>query len=233
MLDIRFIRENAELVAKKSGEKGYKVDVQKLIAVDDSRRRLLTEVERLRAERNQLADKTKGGQPSPEDMEQGRKLKESLAQLDSQLGPVNDEFDKLLKEIPNLPADDVPVGASEAENQVVKEWGDKPKFDFQPKTHWQIAEDRGLIDKERAAKVSGSRFAYIKGDLVRLQFGLIQYVLGALTSEDTLKNIAQTAGLTDVSTKPFTPVLPPLMLRTEVFDAFDRLEPPEEHYKVG
>jgi len=233
MLDIRFIRENAELVAKKSQEKGYKVDVSKLLAVDDSRRKLLTEIERVRAERNQLADKTKGGKPSPEDVEQGKKLKDSLSQLEEQLGPVNDEFNKLLKDIPNMPADDVPVGSSEDENQVAKEWGGKPQFDFQPKTHWQIAENRGLIDKERAAKVSGSRFAYIKGDLVRLQFALIQFVLATLTNEETLKNIAQSAGLNDVSTKPFTPVLPPLMLRTEVFDAMDRLEPREERYKVG
>ena len=233
MLDIRFIRENADQVTQKSQQKGYKVDVQKLLAVDDSRRKLLLEIERVRAERNQLADKTKGGQPSPDDMEQGRKLKETLAQLESQLGPVNDEYDKLLKEIPNMPADDVPVGASEDENQVAKEWGEKPQFDFKPKTHWQIAEERELIDKERAAKVSGSRFAYIKGDLVKLQFGLIQFVLTTLTNEETLKNIAQSAGLNDVSTKPFTPVLPPLMLRTDVFDAMDRLEPPEERYKVG
>jgi seryl-tRNA synthetase len=214
MLDIRFIRENADQVTQKSQQKGYTVDIQKLLAVDDSRRKLLSEIERVRAERNQLADKTKSGQPSPEDMEQGRKLKETLAQLENQLGPVNDEYDKLLKEIPNMPADDVPVGASEDENKVAKEWGEKPQFDFTPKTHWQIAEERGLIDKERAAKVSGSRFAYIKGDLVRLQLAIVNFVIDTLTNEEKLRNIAEKSGIKNVSPKPFVPVLPPLMIIT-------------------
>lgn len=233
MLDIRFIRENAELVEKSARLKGYEVNIQKLLDIDDNRRKLLTEIERLRAERNTLADKLKIGQPDRVQIEQGKKLKDSLAELEAQLKPVEAEFLKLLKAVPNIPAKDVPEGASEADNVMAKEWGDKPKFDFQPKTHWQIAEGRGLIDKERAAKVTGSRFAYIKGDLVKLQFALVQFVLDILTSEETLKQIIQTAGLKNVSAKPFVPVLPPLMIRTEVFDAMDRLEPREERYKVG
>jgi seryl-tRNA synthetase len=90
-----------------------------------------------------------------------------------------------------------------------------------------------LIDKERAAKVSGSRFAYIKGDLVRLQLAIVQFVIDSLTDEETLKKITQDAGLQDVSAKPFVPVLPPLMIRTDVFDAMDRLEPRDDRYKVG
>jgi len=233
MLDIRFIRENAGLVAEKSKQKGYEVNIDKLLAVDDSRRKLLSEIEKVRAERNDLAERAKAGKPDGQSIEQGKKLKESLAQLEAQLQPVEDEFTRLLKAVPNMPNDDVPVGASEAENVVAKDWGDKPKFDFEPKTHWELAESRGLIDKERAAKVSGSRFAYIKGDLVRLQLAIVQFVIDNLTSEETLKKITQEAGLQNVSAKPFTPVLPPLMIRTEVFDAMDRLEPREDRYKVG
>jgi seryl-tRNA synthetase len=233
MLDIRFIRENAELVAEKSKQKGYEVNIDKLLAVDDSRRKLLAEIEKVRAERNELADKLKAGQPDQSSIEQGKQLKETLAQLESQLQPVEAEFMKLLKAVPNIPADDVPVGASEDENVVAKEWGDKPNFDFQPRTHWELAESRGLIDKERAAKVSGSRFAYIKGDLVRLQLAIVQFVIDSLTNEETLKNIIQDAGLQNISSKPYTPVLPPLMIRTEVFDAMDRLEPRDDRYRVG
>jgi len=233
MLDIKFIRENRETVAEKSKQKGYEVNIDKLLAVDDSRRKLLGEIEKVRADRNELAEKAKAGKPDDQSIEQGKKLKESLAQLEAQLQPVEEEFTKLLKAVPNMPADDVPVGASEDENVVAKEWGDKPKFDFEPKTHWELAEGRGLIDKERAAKVSGSRFAYIKGDLVRLQLAIVQLVIDSLTSEETLKKIAQEAELNDISSKPFTPVLPPLMIRTEVFDAMDRLEPREDRYKVG
>jgi seryl-tRNA synthetase len=233
MLDIRLIRENADLVEQKSKQKGYEVNVQKLLEIDENRRKLLSEIERVRAGRNQLAEKLKAGNPDQQSIEEGKKLKDSLAQLEKQLKPVDEEYLRLLKSVPNLPSDDVPVGASEDENKVAKEWGQKPEFDFQPKTHWEIAESRGLIDKERAAKVAGSRFAYIKGDLVKLQFALIQFVIEALTHEETLKKIVQAAGLSYVSTKPFTPVLPPLMIRTEVFDAMERLEPREDRYKVG
>lgn len=232
MLDIRFIRENPELVTEKSKQKGYDVDVRKLLAVDDNRRKLIAEVEAVRADRNELADKLKTGKPAEADIKKGKELKEKLAQLEAQLGPVEEEFIKLLKAVPNMPTDDVPVGASEDENVEAKTWGDKPKFDFEPKTHWQIAEARGLIDKERAAKVTGSRFAYIKGDLVRLQFAIIQFVIDTLTSEPTLKKIAGAAGL-KVGSKPFEPVLPPAMIRTEVYDAMDRLEPRDDRYQVG
>jgi seryl-tRNA synthetase len=220
-------------VAEKSRQKGYDVNIDKLLAVDDNRRKLLAEIEKVRAERNELADTLKAGQPDAQSIERGKKLKEALGQLEAQLQPVENEFQKLLKAIPNIPADDVPVGASEEENVVAKEWGEKPRFDFAPKTHWELAESRGLIDKERAAKVSGSRFAYIKGDLVRLQLAIVQFVIESLTNEETLKKIIQDAGLQEVSSKPFTPVLPPLMIRTEVFDAMDRLEPREDRYKVG
>jgi seryl-tRNA synthetase len=186
MLDIRFIRENTAAVAEKSKQKGYEVNIDKLLAVDDSRRKLLTEIEKVRAARNNLAEKAKSGKPDTQSIEQGKKLKESLAQLEAQLQPVEEEFTKLLKAVPNMPADDVPVGTSEDENVVAKEWGDKPQFDFEPKTHWELAESRGLIDKERAAKVSGSRFAYIKGDLVRLQLAIVQFVMDSLTSEERI-----------------------------------------------
>jgi seryl-tRNA synthetase len=233
MLDIRFIRENPELVAERSKQKGYDVNIQKLLALDDNRRKLLSEIEKVRAERNDVAASQKGGQPDPQTIEQGKRLKDSLAQLEAQLQPVDEEYLKLLKSVPNMPANDVPVGASEDENVVSKEWGEKPEFEFEARTHWEIAEGRGLIDKVRAAKVSGSRFAYIKGDLVRLQFAIVQFVVDSLSSDETLKKIAQSAGLDNVSAKPFTPVLPPLMIRTEVFDAMDRLEPRDERYKVG
>jgi seryl-tRNA synthetase len=232
MLDIQFIRDNPELVAEKSKQKGYDVDVSKLLELDRKRRELTPEVENLRHERRSLAESTKGTKPDEEQIKKGQEIKEKLGPLEQQLEKVEAEFNSLLKSVPNMPADDVPVGASEAENKVAKEWGDKPKFDFEPKSHWQITEERDLIDKARAAKVAGSRFAYIKGDLVKLQFALIQFVMDTLTSEETIKKIIQGAGLKDLSEKPFTPVLPPLMIRTEVYDAMDRLEPREDRYKI-
>jgi seryl-tRNA synthetase len=231
MLDIRFIRENAELVAEKAKQKGYEVDIPKLLELDKQRREMLADIETVRAQRNELAEQAKGQKPSPEMVEKGKHLKDHLTDCEARLKPLEEEFEKLLNAVPNVPNDDVPVGASEAENVVTKEWGEKPKFDFEPKTHWQIAESRGLIDKERAAKVAGSRFAYIKGDLVKLQFAIIQFGLDVLTNQETVKKIIQDAGLNIVS-KPFIPVLPPAVARTEVYQATGRLNKEEQTYKL-
>lgn len=233
MLDIRFIRENAQLVEEKAEQKGFKVDIKHLLQLDDDRRKLLTEIETVRAERNKLAEQLRDKKPAQKEVIQGQGLKKKLKKLELELEPVEKDYETLLKAVPNMPADDVPVGATEADNVIAKEWGQKPKFGFQPKTHWEIAETRGLIDKDRAAKIAGSRFAYIQGDLVKLQFALIQFVLDVLTNEDTIKKVTQEAGLKNVSSEPFTPVLPPAMIRTDVFDAMDRLEPQEERYQVG
>jgi len=138
---------------------------------------------------------------------------------------------KLIKSVPNLPTEDVPIGMSEDDNQVAKTVGDIPKFDFEARTHWEIAEMRGWIDKERASKVSGSRFAYIKGDMVKLQWSILLFALDFLTDEEALKKVIANNNL-DVSSKPFIPVLPPLMLKTEMYDAMDRLEPRDDRYKI-
>jgi seryl-tRNA synthetase len=173
MLDIRFIRENAELVAEKSKQKGYDVDIKKLISVDDSRRNLLTEIERLRAQRNELADKLKAGQPDTSSIEKGKKLKDDLAQLEHQLGPVNEAFDKLISQIPNITPDDTPLGGEE-DNVEIKKWGDIADKDFTPQDHLAWAEARGLIDFERGAKVAGNKFYFLKGAFVELELAITQ-----------------------------------------------------------
>jgi seryl-tRNA synthetase len=233
MIDIQFIREHPEEVAEKSKQKGYEVDVAALLASDSRRRELLTKVEELRAERNQLNESFKGRAPEASELDAGKKIKDQLSSLEDELKTAESDFISRLKTVPNMPAADVPIGASEAENVVAKEVGDKPQLDFQPKSHWQIAEARGLIDKERAAKVSGSRFAYIKGDLVLLQMAIMQFVYQTLTSEESIKKIIQQFGLENTSAKPFIPVLPPAMIKTEVYDAMDRLEPRDDRYAVG
>jgi seryl-tRNA synthetase len=231
MLDIKFIRGNPQLVTEKSKQKGYDVDVDQLLGFDKKRSELLQQVEDLRRRRNELAEKGKSGPPSEEEINQGREIKGQLGNLEHQLASIEEEFHALLRKVPNMPLDNVPVGATEEENKVVKEWGEKPNFDFDPKNHWKIAEERGLIDKERAAKVAGSRFAYIKGDLVRLQFALVQYGLDVLTNEAVIKKVVQENDLKAVS-KPFTPVLPPAVARTDVYIATGRLNKEEQTYKL-
>jgi seryl-tRNA synthetase len=185
----------------------------------------------LRRARNELAERGKKDRPSEEDIQKGREIKGQLADLEHQLTSIEEELSVLLRKVPNMPHEDVPVGASEEENVIAREWGDKPKFDFEPKTHWQIAEKLGMIDKERAAKVAGSRFAYIKGDLVRLQFALIQFGLDVLTSQETITKIVQDFDVKTVS-KPFVPVLPPAVARTDVYMATGRLNKEEQTYKL-
>ena len=234
MLDIQFIRDNPELVAEKAKQKGYPVDIAKLLQLDGERRELMAAVEELRQKRNENASKIQAssGKPDVDVIAEGRQIKLELSEREGYLTETDGQFTALLKMVPNMPTDDVPVGASEEENVVVYEKGEKPQFDFEPKNHAEIAEARGWLDKERAAKVSGSRFAYIKGDLVKLQLGLLNWITDFLTDEAVLSHIAEHAGLTGVSTKPFTPVLPPLMLKTDIYDAMDRLEPRDDRYKI-
>ena len=232
MIDIQFIRDNSELVAEKSKQKGYPVDVTTLLEKDDQRRSLLSKVETLRRQRNDLSDSSKGQKPSPEQIQVGKSLKEKISMLEIELETTEADFQKILKLVPNMPSDDVPIGSSEDENQEVYRRGDVPQFDFVPINHADLAATRGWLDKERATKVSGTRFAYIKGDMVRLQMALVYWIMDVVTNEKILRDIADYAGLTNVSSKPFTPILPPLMLKTEMYDAMDRLEPRDDRYKI-
>ena len=231
MLDIRFIRDNAENVQRAAEQKGYDVSIKKLLELDDERRSLQQQVDELRERRNQNAATMKGGKPEQSSIDEGKRIKIELAEREGYLTDVDTEFTDLLKKVPNMPHEDVPVGASEDENVEVKVVGDIPSFDFAPKNHHEIAEAKGWLDKERAAKVAGARFAYVMGDMVLLQQAIIQFVIATLTDEAKLKEIAEGAGL-DVSTRPFIPVLPPLMIKTEPYDQMDRLEPRDDRYKI-
>jgi len=231
MLDIRYIRENAEAAQENARRKGYDVSISLLLEKDDARRQLQQVADELRENRNAHAATMKNGRPEPAQIEAGRQIKAQLAEVETNLQGIDTEFTNLLKAVPNMAAGDVPVGATEDENVISKVVGDIPGFDFDIKNHAEIADQRGWLDKERAAKVAGSRFAYLKGDLVKLQFAIIQFVIETLTNEETLAKVADEADL-QVSTKAFTPVLPPLMIRTELYDAMDRLEPRDDRYKL-
>lgn len=231
MLDIQFIRDNPDEVQARAKQKGYNVDVRALLGLDEERRSLLTDVEALRARRNENSGKMKGGKPEPALIEQGKQIKTELVALEGQLTDVEERYTAALAAVPNMPLADVPVGASEDDNVVAKTVGEPTTFDFEPKQHWELAETRDLIDKERAAKIAGSRFAYIKGDLVRLQFAIVQYVMQTLGDENVLARLIQDNGL-KLTPKPFTPILPPAMLRTEPYVASARLNAEEVTYKI-
>lgn len=232
MLDIRFIRENPEQVQENAERKGYKdISVVTLLKLDDARRALQQRADELREKRNLNAAKMKGGKPEQSQIDEGKQIKAELAEIEPQLMAAEQEFGALLKKIPNMALADVPFGASEDENVIAKTIGSPTEFDFTPKNHAQIAEAKGWLDKERAAKVAGSRFAYLKGDLVKLQFAIIQFVTDTLSDQDFIDEIIRDNNLS-ISNKPFVPVLPPLMIRTDLYDAMDRLEPRDDRYKI-
>lgn len=232
MLDIQFIRENPDLVAEKSAQKGYKVDIPKLLELDRERRELLVTVEKLRQQRNEISSKLKnGGKPDQADIDAGKQIKVELAEREGYLRQADEELAALLKQVPNMPFDDVPIGASEAENVVAKVVGEPPKFDFTPKNHAEIAEAKGWLDKERAAKVAGARFAYLKGDLVLLDWAFNMFAMSKLTDQAFIEQLIKDNNLA-LTAKPFTPVLPPAVAKTEVYEATGRLNGEEVTYRL-
>ena len=181
--------------------------------------------------RNDISSQMGSGKPEPHILAEAREIKEKIQNLEPEFEAAETEFYALYKKIPNIPTADTPVGLTEDDNVIVKQWGQIREFDFAIKNHAEIAAVRGWIDKERAANVAGSRFAYLMGDIVRLQFALIQWVMDTLGDSTVLDKIIAEHGL-KVSNKPFTPVLPPYMIKTAPYDAMDRLEPREDRYKI-
>ena len=231
MLDIRFIREHAEGVQENARRKGYDVNINELLQWDKTKRQLQQQADELRQKRNDISSRMKGQKPSEEVIAEGKKVKQQLSVVETSLNEADVAFTDLLKKVPNMALEDVPVGASEDENVVAKKVGDLPQFSFTVRNHAELAETKGWLDKERAAKVAGSRFAYIRGDLVKLQFALIQFIMDKLSDQTFIDEVIAENNLS-VSNKPFTPILPPFMLRTELYDAMDRLEPRDDRYKI-
>jgi seryl-tRNA synthetase len=176
MLDIKFVRENADLVQKNSADKGYTVDVAATLALDTEYRALLTKTEAVRRDRNALADSLKSTKPTTEQIEQGKRLKAELSELEDALNSAEARFLAVFKQIPNMAASDVPYGATEDDNVVEKEVGAIPHFDFEVKNHWQIGEAKNWIDKERATKVAGAQIP------TEYQAGAVQAARAAATA---------------------------------------------------
>lgn len=223
MIDIQFIRENPKRIQEIAKRKNADIDTERIIALDDRRRSLVQELGDTNQARNAAAKEKQ--------IEEGRRLKESAGKTQEALTGVEAELEALLNAVPNLPSDDTPEGTSEEGNVILREVGSKPVFSFEPKEHWELGAHLDLIDAQSAAEVSGSRFAYLKGDLVLLQFALVQLILQTLTDKEKLESIAKKAGLA-VKATPFIPVMPPLMMRADVMAKMARLEPRDERYHI-
>jgi seryl-tRNA synthetase len=204
MLDLGFVRGNLELVEAKLRARG--ADPAALLgdfrALDVGRRQAITQSETLKARRNELSQQVgalkKSGQDATALMEETRALKDQLDQLDKAASECDDKMRQALSRIPNLTRDEVPAGLSETNNVVVKHWGEPRKYDFEPKPHWEVGEALGILDQERAAKLSGARFAVLMGAGARLERALISFMLDLHTQKHG-----------------YTEVLPPFMVNSK------------------
>lgn len=231
MIDIQLVRDNPDFVKEKSAQKNIHVDIDELLELDVERKTLLQKAEELRARRNEHA-KNIQGKPTEQQIKDGAAIKAELSSVEQRLESVQKQWMTLLKKVPNMPTDDVPVGASEDENIVIKTVGEPPVFDFTPKSHQELGEAQDWLDKERASKISGARFVYLKGQLVRMQMALMQWTLDVLSDPSVIEQVIQERGLT-LDSKPFTPVMPPMMMRTDVYEATGRLKAEEVTYKLA
>ena len=222
MLDIKFIRDNRDIVeAAIKNKKAAPVDLGRLLDLADQRKSFTTEIDEVNRQRKVSAE--------ARDAEAGKKLKEELQLLEGRLAACEKEYVALMLALPNIPSPDTPVGASEADNKVIRQVGEKQKINFTPKPHWEIGEALGIIDQELASRISGPRFTYILGDLALMQSGLHALAIKILTSADTMQEIVDRSGL-KVSAKPFIPVIPPLMMRAAVMNRMARLHPIDDRY---
>lgn len=178
MLDLKYIRENPELVKQKVGLKGYAADgVDAVLQLDEKRRQLLVETETLRARRNQI---------TKDNLEEGKQIKVRLAEIEPELDKTEKDLKIALNNIPNLPADDVPVGKSDHDNVEVRKWGTPRQFDFAAKDHLQLGTELGILDFESGSKVSGSQFYYLLGDGALLELALVRFAFDVAAKEGFL-----------------------------------------------
>lgn len=181
MLDIRYIRENPDTVKEFSKQKGYDVDVDRVLSVDEARRDVRQKMDVLRTERNSIADAMKkaNGKPDQSQIERGRVLKTEISELESQYKEIDDQYTKLMWGIPNVIKSDVPIGGEE-DSVEIKKWGEQTSGAID---HLDFATKRDWVDFERGAKVAGAKFYYLKGDLALLENAITQYALDFVTKK--------------------------------------------------
>lgn len=216
MLDINFIRENPDKTKQFLVDRNVDINLDEFLKLDEEKRELNSKVDDLRQQRN-IAAKEKN-------IEKGKEVKKQLSSLEEELKHKEEQYTNLLLMFPNIPLDDVPVGPDESASKVLRQWGEIKKFNFPVKDHIELGEKLGIIDIESAGKVVGSKFAYLKAEAAILQFAIINFTLSVLQDEKILSEIAQKISL-DINPKQFIPVIPPVMIKPEVYTRMGRLDP--------
>ena len=208
MIDLKYLLQNPEKITENNANRGKNLDVARIQALAGERSEVMQSLEGLRADMNANAEKMKTAGASVREgfILDGQKLKQDAKLLEERLRTIEEELEKTLRSFPNILRSDVKIGKDEKDNEVLRLVGTPPVFDFLVKDHVTLGEDLDMIDIERAGKVSGSRFVYLKGDLVLMEFALLQYAFSVLVPEG------------------FTPVIPPHIISTAAMSAMGYLD---------
>lgn len=212
MLDIKFIRENPEEVSRAMQNRGVDFDMKYLLDLDARRRAKIAEVDEMRARQNDFVEAIACAPASERQgkIEESRALKEKLGHREFEMKALEEEFVDLMRRLPNIPLPDAPIGKDERDHVVVREVGEKPQFDFMPRDYTEIVAGIGLVDTERAGKVSGSRFGYLTNEAALLEFALVRFALERLMK------------------KGFVPIVPPVMIREEMMRGMGYIDTDED-----
>ena len=187
MLDMKFVRENPDAVVAAVKKRNGNLDLTEFLALDKERREIVQSVEQLKKQRNDASQEIgklkKAGQNADAKQAEVRAMGEDIAKQDEKLGVIEEKLKAILLTIPNIPADDVPVGKDDTCNPVIRTIGEPREFDFTPKPHWEIGENLGILDFERGVKVSGARYVFYKGLGSRLERSVIEFFLDLHTQK--------------------------------------------------
>ncbi len=205
MIDIKFVKEYPQKIKQSARDKGIDVDLDHVLEIEKKFSELNKSVQNFREERNRNTSEIKG-KPSEAQIKNGKEIKEKLEKEEAALRAVEEELNSWLTKIPNPAKEDVKVGKDESENEVIREVGKPTEFDFKPQDHLDLGEKLGIIDVKSAARVSGSRFAYLKGDGALLEFAVVQFGIETLLKEG------------------FTLVVPPVLITKEIMQGLGYME---------
>ena len=193
MLEIKFVRQNVSKVQKALLMRGETVDIETFLNYDDKRRAVLLEIEELRCRRNmvsqQIASMKKDGDDTGALVIEMREVSNKIKDLDKSLSETEEKIYKILMELPNIPNESVPIGKDSSENPVIRQIGKRPEFEFTPAPHWTLGENLGILDFDRASKITGARFPLYIGAGARLERALINFMLDVQTKEHGYKEV--------------------------------------------
>ncbi len=211
MIDLKILREEPEKIVQSCQKRGAKIDVEKILKLEKQKRKLQKEIDLLRHQKKSVLPK------------KAREIKKILKEKEKEFKKISETFLKEVSKIPNLLLKEVPKGIDETENIVEKIIGKKPKFNFTPKNYLDLNKNLDWIDLKRAAKVSGTRFDYLKSKAVFLEVAILNYVFKNLASENFLKKIIKKNKL-KISAIPFIPILPPVLIKPEMMQKMGYLD---------